>query len=227
MRKPARPALVTVLAILQLVFGALLLACGALSVISTVAGSSTATVTIRNGNNTTTRTYDVRAEMEREAPTYKSFLIGGTVVDLLLHLMMVGGGIGLLMMQAWGWWLSLAWAALRFVYQLATAGYLWFVAMPAANRVAKGIPHFNDAAGTLVNTNTFFHLFWALSATAFALYPLLILILLLLPPAMRAFVRPGYEAEPDRGEYEEDEDRPRRRRARDDDEEDEAWPQRR
>jgi hypothetical protein len=227
MRKQPRPALVMVVAILQLVIGGLLVICGLFGLVTTLTGTSSTTVTITSGGQT--RTYDMREEMIREAPSYKAFTVSSAVVDLLLHFAMIAGGIGLLMMQAWGWWASVAWAGVQIAYQLVTAGYLWFVAMPAANRVAQTLPR-DIFTSTAVNTNTFTHLVWAIFATGFTVYPVLILILLVLPAARSAFSpRDHYddEEDDDRGrrgrrrdeeeDYEED-DRPRRRRDEEDDE---------
>src|SRR5262245_28928026 len=108
MRKPGRPVLVTLLAILQMVIGGLTLACGVFSLVSVAAGSSAATVTITSGPNKTTRTYDTTEEMEKQTPGYKRFLLGGEVASILLHVAMIAGAVGLLTLHAWGWWLSLA-----------------------------------------------------------------------------------------------------------------------
>jgi hypothetical protein len=208
MRKPIRPVLVTLLAIIQLVVGALLLACGAFGMVVTVAGDSSATVTINTGGQQTTRVYDTREEMEAQAPGHTYVVFGSAVADLTFHLAMIAGAIGMLRLRAWGWWLSLAWALLRLLYQVAMAYYLWTVAMPAANRVVQMVPHDADGTcGSLANGNTFYHLGWALFATGFAVYPLIILILMILPPVKAAFVQGNAE-----GREEEERRRARRRR---------------
>jgi hypothetical protein len=187
MRQPHRPFLVTLLAIIQIVVGGLLLACGAVDMVVNVAGSSSATVTLTVRGRPTTRTYDTREEMSKEAPGYKLFLLGGGAFSILLHTIMIAGAVGLLLLRAWGWLLSLAWALLRLAYQLLTAAYLWFVAMPAANRVVRAVPHDdNGVCGSMANGNTLYHLFWALLTVGFSLYPLLVLVLLALPPVWRA-----------------------------------------
>src|SRR5262245_66651523 len=85
MPKPKRPVIVSILAIAQLMVGGLWLACGVFSVGATLAGSSSAKITVRSGFETTTRVYDTVEEMEREAPGYKLFLLGSSVSDLILH----------------------------------------------------------------------------------------------------------------------------------------------
>jgi hypothetical protein len=211
MRKPVRPVLVTLIAIVQLVVGALLLACNVLGMVVTFAGESSATVTITTAGQPATRVYDTREEMEQQAPGYVKVLFGSAAADLMLNLAMIAGGIGMLRLRAWGWWLSLAWALLRLVYQVVTAGYVWYVAMPAANRMVHAVPH-DDAGvcGSMANGNTFYHVGWGLFATGFVLYPLLVLILLILPPVSRAFRRSNAAGEEDRAE--EDRRRARRRR---------------
>jgi len=109
-----------------------------------------------------TRVYDTREEMEQQAPGHTSVTHGTAVADLAFHVVMLVGAIGMLRLRAWGWWLSLAWAILRFLYQIATAYYVWAVAMPAANRVVQMVPH--DEAGVcggMANGNTFYHVGWA------------------------------------------------------------------
>jgi hypothetical protein len=192
MRKQKRPILVTLLALAQMIVGGLLLACGALDMVANVAGSSSATVTLNVRGQPTTRTYDTREEMIKEAPGYKLFLLGGAVLSLMLHVTMIAAAVGLLRLRVWGWLLSLAWTLLRLAYQLLTAAYLWFVAMPAANRMVRVVPHDdNGVCSSMVNGNTFYHLFWALFSTGFALYPFLVLVLLALPPVWRVFVARG------------------------------------
>jgi hypothetical protein len=72
--------------------------------------------------------------------------------------------------------------------------------------------------GSLVNGNTFYHIFWALFALGFSIYPCLILGLLVLPPVLRAFAHRSAEGH---GEGEEDR-RGRRRRGVAEGEEDQS-----
>jgi hypothetical protein len=217
MRKPKRPGFVLFLAICQIVVGGGLICTGGLGVVSSVAGSSATMVTVKKGNETQTIVYDTREEMEREAPGYKTFMLVSAVVGLLLAVMMVVGAIGLIGQKGWGWWLSYGWALLAIAYQASVAVYLWTVAMPACNRVLKAMPR-DDAGvvGGLVNGNTFYHFGWAVFASGFALYPLVMVILLALP-----FVRRSSRPVPD-DSIEEEDDRPRRRRPRRDDEYDDG-----
>ncbi|HJZ57922.1 MAG TPA: hypothetical protein VKE74_23395 [Gemmataceae bacterium] len=212
MRKSDRPVLVLILATVQMAIGILLLCCCGFGLISAVAGGSSATVTITSGGKTTTRVYDTHEEMAREAASYKAFTLGSGVAGIVLAAMMVIGGIGLLRSKAWGWWLSLAWGVLELAYLVATAAYLWLVAMPACNRVVQTVPH-DDAGvcGPLANGNTLYHLVWALFSTGFVFYPTLVLILLALPPVRRAC------APRDFGDEEWDDRRRRRRRGERDD----------
>src|SRR5262249_10908115 len=163
MRNNDRSVLVTLLALAQIVGGVSLLSCGVFSLVAAVAGTSSATVTITNLGKSTTRTYDTREEMEKEAPGYKLFLTGSAVVGILLHLAMLVGAVGLLAQRAWGWWLSLAWALLQLVCQVLTLGYLWSVAMPAANRLVQNCPrHDNPVCSRLVDGHTLYHVFCGL-----------------------------------------------------------------
>jgi hypothetical protein len=212
MRQPVRPVLVTLIAIVQMVVGALL-ACNAFGVFVAFAGESSATVTIRQGGEVVTRVYDTREEMEQQAPGHTHVIYGTAAAELALNFVMIVAAIGMLRLRAWGWWLSLAWAILRLLYQIASAYYVWTVAMPAANRVVQVVPH--DEAGVcggMANGNTFSHVGWGLSATGFAVYPLIVLVFLILPPVVRAFRRGNEVSDEERAE----EDRRRARRRRED-----------
>jgi hypothetical protein len=200
--------------------------CGGFSLVGNVAGSSAAEITVREGNKTTTRIYDTREEMEREAPGYKNFMLLNGVAGVALALAMLTGSLGLLFTKAWSWWLTLLWCLGNIAFQIGTAAYLWTVAMPACNRMVKVVPR--DEGGLcngLVNGNTFYHLGWAIFASGFWIYQALILILLVIPVTRRACLG-GAETrrssrdddEDERRQWDEEDDRPRRRRRdRDDD----------
>ena len=216
MRQRGRPVLVLLLGVAQILVGCTLVFSGGGSMVSNAAGTSRETVTVNKGFEKQTIVYDTHEEMEKEAPGYKLFYLGTGIAGLLLALAMIVGAAGLLWGRAWGWWLSVLWAVLGALYQGGVAVYLWTVAMPAANRLHKALPR-DDAGvcGTLANINTFFHVFWAIFASAFVLYPLLGLLLLVLPPVRRWCRSPGPGAFAD---LEADEpDRPRRRRRHDED----------
>jgi hypothetical protein len=74
--------------------------------------------------------------MEKEAPGYKAFHLGGWIAGILLHVAMIVGTIGLLGLRSWGWWASVVWAVLWLVDQVVTLAYLWTVAMPAASCIS-------------------------------------------------------------------------------------------
>src|SRR5947209_2069982 len=99
----SRPVLVLLISIAQMLLGISLLFCGGFSLIGNVAGSSAAEITIREGNKTTTRVYDTREEMEREAPGYKNFMLANGVAGVALSLAMLVGSLGLLWTKAWSW----------------------------------------------------------------------------------------------------------------------------
>src|SRR5262249_33900324 len=157
-RKSGRSVFVMLLGVGQLLVGLSLLGCCGLGLFDRYAGSS-ATVTVRQGLETKTQVYDTRAEMEREAPGYNTFLMASGVTGILLAAVMIAGSLGLILQRGWGWWLSLAWGILELGYQGGTAAYLWLVAKPAANRMVEVVPR--DEAGLcngLVNGNTLMHI---------------------------------------------------------------------
>ena len=218
MSKPARSVLAMLLGVAQILVGCTLTCTGGISMASNALGTSKETVTVNKGGfEKQTIVYDTHEEMEKQAPGYKAFYLGTGVAGLLLALGMILGAAGMLWSRPWGWWLSLAWGVLALAYQAGVAVYLWTVAMPAVNRLHDTLPR-DDAGvtGTLANTNTFFHFFWAIFASAFVLYPLLVLLLLVLPPVRRS-CRPVAVGSGAWADLEEEDDRPRRRRNRDED----------
>jgi hypothetical protein len=158
---------------------------------------------------TTTFVYDTNEEMEKQAPGYRKVVLVSRIADLGLEVALIAGAIGLLLLHRWGWWLSLAWVVMEIGYLVLTLLYLWFVAMPAANRMVHAVPHDdNHICGGMVNGNTFYHIGWALFSFVFLAYPLLVLLLLVLPPVWRAF-----SARTSRAQQLEEEEAPRRRRS--------------
>jgi hypothetical protein len=146
MRKPDRPAALTVAAVFLFIYGGLGLCCNGLGVVGAAAsaagspmfraqGSKTTTV---NGQTTTT-SFDTEAEMEKHAPGYKVVAGVRASIGLLLALAALGAGVGVLQMRAWGRYTALAWAALYILAGLVGLVYEVAVLIPANEKVMEAM----------------------------------------------------------------------------------------
>jgi hypothetical protein len=148
MRKPDRPAALTVAAVFLFIYGGLGLCCNGLGVVGAAAsaagspmfgaraqGSKTTTV---NGQTTTT-SFDSDAELEKHAPGYKIVAGVRASIGLLLALAALGAGVGVLRMRGWGRYTALAWAALYILAGLVGLVYEVAVLIPANEKVMEAM----------------------------------------------------------------------------------------
>jgi hypothetical protein len=182
MSQPARPAPVTIVAVLQLVFGVLSLCGGVFALGGLFSG---AMVVPAAPGGTAPGPFDWNEEMDREAPGYKASVIWGNVAYVLLGLVMVFGGVGLLKLWRGSRALNLAWAVIFILLSVAEVVYTFAVLLPASNRLIAA-----QAAGTMTASFcTLMH--WtlignALYTAAMLAYPVAVLVLLGRPSVGRA-----------------------------------------
>jgi hypothetical protein len=158
----------------------------------------------------------LRLAVMQAVPSFQPVEIGDVLLRLLLALMLLAFGAGLLMMQPWARWGSLVYAGLSVVEKLFLLGYQLFVVWPVADawvqREALSQPAgFAFGAKLGFFGNTFFQ-------AAFIIYPLVVVVILLLPAVGRAFSEPARDERRRRGrdeDWEEREDEGWRRRDRD------------
>jgi hypothetical protein len=131
--KRVRPTSVTVMGILNIVFGSLSLLCVACAGIIIMIALNADPRILPGGRNPM---HDLWDFMKREAPSYQFFLILRLGLGVLLSVLLLIAGIGLLNMQNWGRGLSLVCAIIGTVFYIADMVYQLAVENPAAQRWA-------------------------------------------------------------------------------------------
>jgi hypothetical protein len=192
---PQRPTSVTVIAVLQIVFGSLCL-------ISVLAG--TALQGQQGGQQDDKRVEAAKRqeeEIEKRLPSYKLITQVATGVTFALHLAMLLSGVGLLLMARWGRTTALLWAWAFIVLTLASLALRAAVAFSALDEVQHAYPE------EVKFLRLFLILVLAFSMV-FLIYPVIVLIVLARPHVKAAFAGQEWGAPPPRQEPEDYYDRP-------------------
>ena len=127
-----RPTSVTVMGILNIVFGSLLLLCGVCAGVL---------VLLMLGNNSMFNVGGVNPVRElmdgikREIPAYPAVIIASTVGGLILNALLIVAGIGLLKMQGWARVLSIIYSVITILEQIGMLIFTIAIVNPAMSRV--------------------------------------------------------------------------------------------
>jgi hypothetical protein len=169
------------MAILNLVFGGLNLICVCLGIVGTAAMMGMA-----GANNPMA---DMDAVLQREVPGYRAIEIGRLVVGLVLTLVLLAAGIGLLNMQTWARWASVAWAILVILFQGAVLVYVLVLLNPAMEKATQEMTKKQgqaapptspaESAGRAVGS--------ICAGSVFIIYAFALLIVMFLPNVSAAF----------------------------------------
>jgi hypothetical protein len=195
-----RPTAVLVLAILHLVGGCLGLVFGAVGLALQLAALNTAAAVpapAPSAVNAQNFGYALAKHTEAAVPSSGGVQSAQAAVGLLLDVLLLNAGVGLLFMRRWARTLSLAYAALSIHYHLFGLLYAAAFLFPASSDFLDKVAG-NPGMGPMVAGWRFG--WWAgiLLAFAFILYPIVVLVVLLLPgvaAAFRAGGRPEAPAE--------------------------------
>jgi hypothetical protein len=214
-----RPAAVTTIAIINIIFGGLAILCGGCGAIFQLGLGVAANAPAAGGGPNPLA--QLAQFIKRELPGYQAVETTHAVGLMLLGTLCIVGAIGLLLMQGWGRWVTVAYAALIVFLQLGYIVYETAFVLPAMQRFQAAQAHSGVAPpgseGQVVG---------GVLGAAFAVLITLAqavtsLIIVLLPSVGTAFAgRPTRRRRRDYDEEDEDDydDRPRRRRRpRDDD----------
>ncbi|HTU90699.1 MAG TPA: hypothetical protein VMF69_11540 [Gemmataceae bacterium] len=187
------PTAVLVIAILHLIGGGLglfssICSCGSLLMVGSISSFMPAPPTLpaRPGQPPLPNFNDLMKQMNDSIPGYRAFAIVALALSFLLDIMLISGGIGLLKMQPWARWLSLAYAPISILVRIGTAVYqlIWVIpatqALYAKFTATTPMPGFGFIMTISSGIGVFVNLL-------FIIYPIAVLIVLLLPSTAAAF----------------------------------------
>jgi hypothetical protein len=188
-----RPTSVTVIGILNLIFGGLSLLCGVGLIALQLAGVESMLTNFGTRNTGNNPQIAKQKELEKDLsrftdetdPTWLRY--ASSAQGLVLSLLLIISGIGLLLMQAWARALSFVYAALSILSHVAHLVYLIAVTLPAAQPILKQIsargPDEQVLAG-LMN----FGMYVELAVPIISLvYPAIVFMVMLRPNVAAAF----------------------------------------
>jgi hypothetical protein len=141
-------------------------------------------------------------------PLYRAYSITNRVLSILFCILLVAAGLGLLAMQSWARWLSVAYAVLSILANLGVFVYTIAFFIPADHEAFRRVPPQSDQEQLAYNIA---NVVAPAGPCVMMLYPAVVLVVMLLPSVGAAFRPPRrrrrkeYDDEPD--EYTETDDR--------------------
>jgi hypothetical protein len=182
-----RPAAVTVMGILNLVFGSIMLLCfmcNGIQVVMQLGGNRPGA--LNDPNDPTTKMLDF---MKAEIPGFMTVQVLSLAVHLILTLILLVSGVGLLNMKGWGRIGSIFYAVSSVLVEIASLIYQLVYVNPVMNRWLQGefqrakVPGMPDASflSTLMNIGA------VVGAVVLMTYAIILLIMMLLPKVSAAF----------------------------------------
>jgi hypothetical protein len=164
----------------------------------------------------------------QNVPNLTAINVVDVVASFIMCVLLLASGVGLLQMRPWGCYLSYAYAALSILEKLVILGIQLFVVWPVVDRFLQNEPQARQPGWAFGAKIGFFGVSFLQSALI--IYPILILVLLLLPSVREAFRKTSKrrrrdDEDDDEAEYE-DRSRRGRRSSRDDEDEEEEYPRR-
>jgi hypothetical protein len=191
-----RPTSVTVIAILHFVFGGAGLLCGFCVAVGDLAGISeslaAADPETREKLAEQKRRKEVTEQVNREmVPLYRPYTLTNRVLSVIAPIMLIVSGVGLILLQSWGRWLSIVWAIQSLASNLLATVYLFLFFQPAQAEIMHRLPPQNEQEQL---ANQFAGPLAPLCACMIAIYPTVVLIILFLPTVAAAFRARGTAA---------------------------------
>jgi hypothetical protein len=199
-----RPTAVLVIAIFHFIFAA----CGGISGVMQLSGAAAGLG--KMGGAGDPKAAKMQEDMERaiaaKFPAHKTFEKVEAGVALLIAILLLVAGIGLLNMQPWGRGLSILYAVLAIANTLVNMFIIFAYVNPATQAALKEIPNMPPEMASAMQVGTVI-VFAGLGCLGL-LYPIIVLIIMLLPNVSRAFRAPevsyaeGAPDERDEDDYE-------------------------
>jgi fatty acid desaturase len=214
----ARPTSLTVLAIFHFIFGGLGLACGLFGLVGMATGmgrpggGAAATADQKEVQDMQKKLEDA---LEKESPAYKTRQPFFAVLSLLTSVMLLVSGLGLWNMSSWARPVNLIYAALSLIHSLASLFFALAYDIPITNKVIAEMPAAGQQAA-MTKQIMGFAIYGAVGFIVLAMiYPIITIIVMLLPSTVRAFGPTSEEEDfgdqPDRrepGDYDDRRERP-------------------
>jgi hypothetical protein len=178
-----------VIAILHFVFGGLGLLCGVCASVGDMAGMTeslaAADPAAREKLAEQKRRQEVTAQVNQEmVPLYRPYTLTNRVLSVISPILMVVSGVGLILLAAWGRWLSIVWALQSLASNLLATVYMFLFFQPASAEAMRRLPPQNENEQL---ANQFAGPLGPVCACMFAIYPTVVLIILFLPTVAAAF----------------------------------------
>ncbi|HEY7313586.1 MAG TPA: hypothetical protein VH643_29820 [Gemmataceae bacterium] len=178
-----RPTIVSIVAILHFVFGGIGLLCNLCGGLMDAMGTPQAQA--RAADPQQARRKEVTEQvLSEKIPLYRAYTVGNRVSSLLSCLLMIASGVGLMLMQSWGRWLSVVYAALSILVNLVVLVYTIVFFTPAYEEVYRRLPPQSDQERIAKDVAQ-------VAGPGFAcfvlIYPALVLVVMLLPSVGAAF----------------------------------------
>ena len=193
-----RPTSLTVLAIFHFIFGGLGLVCGLFGLVGMATGMGRAgaggVATTLDQKEVQDMQKKLEDALEKESPGYKTRQSFFAVLSLLTSVMLLVSGLGLWNTSSWARPVNFVYAALSLIHSLASLFFALAYDLPITNRVIAEMPATGQAAA-MTKSIMGFAMYWAVALIVIMMiYPIITIIVMLLPSTARAF-SPAAEGE--------------------------------
>jgi hypothetical protein len=184
-----KPASITVIAVLQLVFGGIgifLDICGGVMALSGAQNWMMPTATGPNAANMKRMQEDIQKTMD-SVPASHAVQIGNFGADFAISIIMIMSGVGLLRLRPWGRLLSIVYAVASIALKIFGAVYAMAFTIPAINGYLNShnatAPE-EQFAFSIMRMTAILPLIFQL---VFMIYPIIVLIIMFRPAVAAAF----------------------------------------
>jgi hypothetical protein len=132
-----RPQAISAMAIINIIFGALSILCGSCGAFAQLMLTSMAKTPGPGGGPNPVA--QLMTALNRDCPGYQLVEGGRAVLVIVLGVVLVAAAVGLLMMQSWARWVTLAYVVLAIPLHLGYLGYEIGVVLPVTERFQAGM----------------------------------------------------------------------------------------
>jgi hypothetical protein len=182
-----RPTSVTVIAILQFVFGGLGLLMGICGGGYQFAGGNKMFATAPQAAQNQQIQTQMEDFLKEKVPSAKPVQYATMALDLILCLIMIASGVGLLKLQPWGRMLAIVYAIFSILLKLFGAIYGFLFSIPAVTEFLEKTPAQNPQEAMVFNVMKATLYVTPFLSLVFIVYPLIVLIIMMRPSIAAAF----------------------------------------